>query len=216
MDVTVVIASYGQGPYRELALKRAQPSAIHQATEVVTVHFDGGTLAQVRNHGLAQVRTEWVCFLDADDELEPGYLEAMERGTADVRAPAVRYVPWSADLSNHLHARARPAPRMPRVAGHHHDCTADCLAYGNWLVIGSVARTELVREVGGFNEWPCYEDWDLWARCWQHGATFEALPEAVYRAHVRSTSRNRGTLTQRQKHRVHQDIARDLGLPVPT
>ncbi len=212
MDVTVVIGTYGDEKFwRQLAQRRAMWSAVASGA-VHVLHEHGETLAKARNAGLARVETEWVCFLDADDELEPGYLEAMATGSADLRAPAVRYVPWG--YLSGKQPVGRPA-RVPRVVGHHHDCTAECLAYGNWLVIGSLVRAALVREVGGFEEWPVYEDFDLWARCWQAGATAESIPEAVYRAHVRSNSRNRGSMSARAKHGVHQDIARSLGLPVP-
>ena len=136
-------------------------------------------------------------FLDADDELEPGYITALQAGACDLRAPAVRYV--APDRFQ--------AARMPRVAGHDHDCTADCLPEGNWLVIGTMARTQLLRDVGGFEPWPIYEDWALWLRCWKAGATVEAIPAAVYRAHHRPDSRNRAPARE-VKDQAHRDIHR--------
>jgi len=215
VDVTVVVASCGDEQWQQLAQHRAGRSAVaSSASHVVWEHQPDGTVASARNAGLARVDTEWVCFLDADDELESGYFEAVAQGTADVRAPAVRYVPWHATEQQARDQRAA----VPHVVGSEHarhECCAECLAFGNWLVIGAVVRTELVRRVGGFEEWPVYEDYAMFARCWQAGGTFEAIPSAIYRAHVRARSRNRGTLTPQQKHRVHQDIARALNLPVP-
>jgi hypothetical protein len=86
--------------------------------------------------------------------------------------------------------------------------------YGNWLVIGTVARTEALVEVGGFRDFDVYEDYDLWVRCWQDGASIQPIPQAVYRAHVRPDSRNRGPARE-VKHAQHQAIARANGLPVP-
>lgn len=204
-DVTIVIASYGGGEWSALASSRAWPSAKAQGCEVVSVHSFGGTLAQARNHGLTKVTTPWVLFLDADDELEADCVQRLADGAADLRAPAVRYV--------RAGGRAQ-APAMPRVAGHRHACTGECLPFGNWLVIGSLVRSDLVRQVGGFREWRCFEDWDLWLRCWQAGATVEAIPSAVYRAHVRPDSRNRsGSVLDRNA--VHRQIAADLGVPIP-
>lgn len=180
MDVTVAVATFGEQSWLRLATERAVPSA--QALGVPVVHAHADTLHDARNTALDMVDTEWVCHLDADDELDAGYFDAMATGTADVRAPSVVYV-----------VGGRPQrPKMPKVAGHRHDCTADCLTEGNWLVVGSVARAELLRSVGGWRDFTWSEDWDVWLRCHLAGATFEPVPGAVYRAHARPDSRNRG------------------------
>lgn len=191
MDVTVCISTYGDPEWVRLA-ERAIASARSQAP---VIHRHGSTLANARNEALALVDTEWVVHLDADDELEPGYIEAMAAGSADLRAPAVRYVRGA---SSRL-------PYVPRVFGHEHDCDAACLPDGNWLVIGTAVRTELLRAAGGWREWDVYEDWDAFLRCWLAGGSVEAIPEAVYRAHVRPDSRNRAPSAE-LKNRTHLAI----------
>lgn len=205
MDVTIVIATFGDArKWRRMAERTAVPSAGRFGVPVVQVHAD--TLHDARNQGLAQVGTEWVCFLDADDELEPGYFDAMAAGTKDVRAPAVRYV-----RPNGL---ARVTPGVPRVAGHTHDCSTRCLLLGNWVVIGAVARAGLLRDAGGFDDHAWSEDWCLWSRCWLAGGSFEPVPSAVYRAHVRPDSRNRGA-SAAARLAAHREIAAELGFPIP-
>jgi glycosyltransferase involved in cell wall biosynthesis len=196
-DLTVCCATYGAQSWQELAESRAVPSAMHQAP-VVRVHQPDGTLATARNYALEQVASEFVAFVDGDDYLAPDFVEQMAKGTCDVRAPAVSYV--------RKFRQPRPAG-MPKVAGHEHDCTAECVTSGagNWLVIGTVVKTGLVREAGGFKDWDCYEDFDLWMRVLLLGATLEALPEAVYYAVVRPDSRNRAPHI-RDKNRVHHAI----------
>jgi glycosyltransferase involved in cell wall biosynthesis len=203
LNVTVVVATFGGWSWVDLANERAIPSVRQQG--VMTVHAHNQTLWHARNAGLDQVATEWVCFLDADDELEAGYFDAMATGTADVRAPAVRYIRPDGTAA---------APYVPKVPGHDHDCSGDCLPFGNWLVVGSVARTDLLRQVGGWDAWPMYEDWDLWLRCQQAGATFEAIPRAIYRAHVRQDSRNRAP-DRTARLEAHRSIARARGVPIP-
>jgi GT2 family glycosyltransferase len=205
VDLTVAIATY-DGPRREcaaLARTRAIPSA--EALGVPVVHAHGDSLHEARNTALDLVATEWVVHLDADDELEAGYVDAMATGSADLRAPSVRYM---------RHSGSGSMPKIPKVAGHHHDCTADCLQWGNWLVVGTAVPADLVRKVGGWRDFPWAEDWDLWVRCWQAGATIEAIPQAVYRAHVHANSRNRAP-TRQAKLEAHRAIARANGLPVP-
>jgi GT2 family glycosyltransferase len=199
VDVTVAVATFGDESWADLAMMRAVPSA--DALDVPVVHVHGDTLHEARNEALSRVATEWVCHLDADDELKPGYFAAMSTATADVRAPSVAY----------LVDGIRQPPRMPRVAGHRHRCAAPCLTDGNWLVVGSVARAELLRSVGGWRDFDWSEDWDLWLRCHLAGATFEAVRSAVYIAHARPDSRNRGA-DQQTKLAAHRAILAANGL----
>lgn len=203
MEVTIAIATYGVADWARLAVDRAIPSVDSLGLRWVYVH--GPSLHDARNGALAQVETEWVIHLDADDELEPGFVEAMATGSADVRAPAVRYVHRGGSAAT---------PYVPRVAGHTHLCTADCLPLGNWLVIGSAVRADLLREVGGWRDFAWSEDWDTWLRCRHAGATFEAVPAAIYRAHVRPDSRNRSA-TGQARLAAHRAIAAANGVPVP-
>lgn len=205
MDVTVAVATYGLSWWVDLARGRAIPSA--EALGVPVVHHHADTLHDARNGALARVETEWVIHLDADDELEAGYLDAMAAGTADVRAPAVRYVRGRGRL------RAS-TPAVPTVAGHSHHCQAACLLQGNWLVVGALVRTDLVRQVGAWRDFAWSEDWDLWLRCHLAGASIEAMPAAIYRAHVRPDSRNRAASLQ-TRLTAHHAIAQANGLPVP-
>lgn len=194
MNTSIVVATFGERRWLKLAVDRAALSAEKQGVPVIVVH--GLTLHAARNAGLKQVMTKHVVFLDADDELRPGYITALEAGTADLRAPSVQYVTPG----------GRPrAPYVPRVAGHTHACSADCLKDGNWLVVGAMCLTDLLWNVGGWRDWPCYEDWDLFQRCWIAGATIEAIPDAVYVAHVDLASRNRAP-DMAVKNRVHHAI----------
>jgi glycosyltransferase involved in cell wall biosynthesis len=199
VDLTVCTGTYGSFEWTKLARTRAWPSVVNEGVPWEYRHRD--SLHMARNVALSQVETEWVCFLDADDELEPGYVEAMSRGTADVRGPVVRYM---------LDGQERNL-WQPRVYGHHHDCEAECLEAGNWLVVGSVVRTELLRKVGGWRDFNWSEDWDVWLRCRAAGATFELIPDAIYRAHVRHDSRNRAP-DRAAKLAAHRRIAEANGI----
>jgi glycosyltransferase involved in cell wall biosynthesis len=193
LDATICIGTFGGNDWVRLAHERAIPSA--EAQGVPVIHRHAPTLARARNEALALARTPWVIYLDADDELAPGYVKALDAGGADLRAPSVSYVKLG-----------RPrTPYMPKVAGHDHACSAKCLRDGNWLLIGTAIHTDHAREVGGFREFDVYEDWDLFQRIWLAGATVEAIPEAVYLAHWRRHSRNRAPDIA-VKNRVHREI----------
>lgn len=205
LAVTVVVPYTGE-PWRTWAHERAIPSA--EALGVPVVIGEGSTVAEARNNGLAQVGTEWVIHLDADDELAPGYVDAMATGSADLRAPAVTYI--------QLGGRRASVPLVPEVWGHkrfHDQCLGECLPEGNWLVVGALVRTELVRAVG-WQEWPIFEDWALWLAMWRAGATVEAVPAAIYRAWSQRGGRN-SSLPLHERNRVHHEISRANGLLAP-
>lgn len=170
MDVTVCIGTFGAKKWIELAAERAIPS-VPDGIPYIQVH--GETLAQARNAAAAQATTEWLCFLDADDQLTPDYFTHMEKGTADLRGPSCKY------------AVKHPSPREPKVwpVGDLYDM--------NYLVIGTLVRRAMFFAAGGFGEEPVYEDYALWCRCVKLGASTEIIPEAVYLAWARQDSRNR-------------------------
>ncbi len=170
MDVTVVTGTFGSEAWRELAITRAGPSV---PEGVPWIHAHADTLHEARNAALAQVTSEFVIHLDADDQLEDHYCEAMMAGTADLRAPMLRQV-----------RRGRPGhPFAAQVWGHTHACAGACFLLGNFVIVGACVRTELVRKVGAWWPEPIYEDWSLWLRCHLAGATDELIPDAIYRAH---------------------------------
>jgi glycosyltransferase involved in cell wall biosynthesis len=178
VDVSVVVGTFGDHRWVNLAEQRAIPSV--QGAPVI--HRHGETLAQARNEGLALVDTEFVIHLDADDQLDENYITEMAKGTADLRAPSRLDIRGNVPMW--------PA-YMPRVWAHEHQCVGECLRYGNWMTIGTAVRTELARSVGGWEEFGWSEDYALFARCWKAGGTVEACPDAIYRAWWTRGSRNR-------------------------
>jgi len=205
-DVTICICTYGRG-WSFKGKELCQKLDIKFPKQLkIAYHENNGNLLSVRNKALEMVSTEYVIFLDADDNLSDNYIEEMSKGTADIRVPSVRYVSRGKELE----------PYIPRVSACRHTdpCGPHCLPWGNYLVIGSMARTETLRAIEGFRDWPMYEDWDLWARCWINEATFENIPTAIYQATIRPDSRNRQP-TKQAKLNAHRAIAKDLGFPVP-
>jgi glycosyltransferase involved in cell wall biosynthesis len=177
IDCSIVVSTFGDEKWKVQATERALPSAKSFGLPVYYNHEK--TLCEARNAGLYQVQTEFVCHLDADDELAPDFFEHMRKVDGDLRPPSVHHV-----LQN--------IAFMPNVVGHTHTCIASCLQYGNWLVVGTVARTSILKEVGGWKDWATFEDFDLWQRAWLAGATITPVPNAMYRAYTTTNGRCRG------------------------
>ncbi len=167
-SVAVVIPIFGEDPYWDRIALRALASVAKQTRAPEEVFMIRSTsLASARNAGLMITSSEWVCFLDADDELEPGYLEAMldHALTGDLRYPRVRHIDKEGRVCD---------PFFPKVWD---------LQKENHMVCATLVRARAVIAFGGFREWPAYEDWDLWLRMIHAGAHAQFVPDAVYLYH---------------------------------
>lgn len=177
LDCTIVCSTFGDYQWMTLAHERALPSASSFGVPVIYNH--GDTLHGTRNLGLAQVQTEYVCHLDADDELDKNFFKEIEKIEGDIRVPAIQYMPHR-------------SPFIPNISGHtSHKCIAECLEFDNWIVVGAVAKTDMLIQVGGWRDYPAFEDWDLWQRCWLAGAIISPAPKAIYKAYSTAAGRNR-------------------------
>jgi GT2 family glycosyltransferase len=204
MNVSIIIATYGDEAWGHLALTRAHPSAVTQdAHEIIFRHKEHATIAEIRNELAQEATGEWLCFLDADDELGPGYIEAMrraleqERGTEGsdplLLTPAVSYV-----------HKGRPRPPKFHPEGDFRD--------DNFIVVGTLVERELFHKVEGFGDYPHgFEDWSLWAKCWKAGARVVRVKRAVYYAHVDRNSKHRTAWRDREwQVEMHYKVRREL------
>lgn len=195
MNVSIIIATHGSERWARLARKRPLPSTRGQfAHEVLIGHDPTGNRATVRNELAGHATGDYLCFLDGDDELAPGYILAMQRAYEKEKAteepllltPAVSYV---------VKGRPRPPKFWPEVP----------VWSGNWMVLGTLVPRDLFIEVGGWREfdeadWNEWDDWELWIRCQKAGARPVKVKQAVYLAHQEKTSRHR---TLSDEHRLH-------------
>ena len=111
-----------------------------------------------RNLGAEQAQTEWLLFLDDDDQLCDNYLQAMDallHGHSDVSA-------WMPDVQHSTRRRMLPvslsdAQARNRVGG----CS------------GLIIRKTEFDTVGGFDaQFPSMQDWDLWLRLIERKALY--------------------------------------------
>lgn len=187
-DVTVIVATFGDSMWQELARHAGETAQNQTLRPHAVILSHGASLQEARNAPGLGADTEWLIFLDADDELDPYYVEAMMVGEGDVRQPATLGVVDGIEDD------------YPVMIG-----PGRTLLERNHIVIGAMVRTDLFRAVGGFDGWPVLEDWDLWLKCWRAGAEFGQVPEAIYRVHVNPNSRNQN---QALHGRVYGEIRR--------
>jgi GT2 family glycosyltransferase len=203
MNVSVLIATYGAEEWKDLAWSRAYPSAIEQVEDVASFHDPEGTIASVRNEMARTASGEWLLFLDADDELAPGYLDAMratyEQEGADgvplLLTPAVQKV--------------KRGVLQKRTFFYD---TGKSLTDDNWLVVGTLITRDLFWEVGGFSDYPHgFEDWSLWAKAWKAGAKIVKVPKAIYVQHENPNSKHKqGWRDRRWQEETHHRVRAEL------
>ncbi|WP_320781156.1 glycosyltransferase family A protein [Streptomyces sp. CRN 30] len=155
---------------------------------VVRLPANSGGCGTPRNTGLSAVASPYVMFLDSDDVLPPGAVDALLTAAVAERAevagglcvrrelPARRDVPWQPALYARRAVVAHPA-RRPRLV---HDT----------LCVNKLYRTAFLREHGiRFPEgrFP-YEDLVFTARVLAAGPRVVLVPDPVYVWHVRRSA----------------------------
>lgn len=170
----MIIATYGDyGTWAPL-IRRALDSVNRQTRipDEVVVHH-GQDLACARNGGANLVSTDWLIFLDADDELDERYIEASLAGSGDIRQPSTLGI--QGDQVDDYPVLIPEAP----------------LAERNYIVIGAMQWRDKFLQAGGFANYSALEDWELWQRLVLHQkAVVTPCPDAIYRVHVTPTGRN--------------------------
>lgn len=204
-SIGIVIATYGAESWATLANERAWPSATGTADNAMMCHHPFGTRATSLNQGADVIGTDWLLFLDADDEFAPGYVGAMRRALEQHGGDGTRNVLFTPAVQ-HIR-RGRPGPpsffRLPKRA---------TLRDHNWLVIGTMIHRDLFTEVGGFPGYPHgFEDFALWSKCHRIGAKVVKVPDAVYRYHHNPQSAHRaGWRDKRWQSETHLRVIAEL------
>lgn len=235
-DVTVIVPAYNAAEWIVQTLQSIQAQT-HAATEVLVADdassddtarvvgefasrdarvrhlrlpVNSGGPAGPRNFALAQARTTWVAFCDADDLWHPQKLELQLRAalaeSADLVCTGIR------DFALPLPPPSQPVdPATPLHAEH----------VGLWRLLGKnvipgssvICRRELIAEVGGFDaarDLVAVEDYDLWLRLIERGARVVkiALPLVDYRRLPGSLSAHKLRMARRALGALQRHFSR--------
>jgi glycosyltransferase involved in cell wall biosynthesis len=154
VDFEVVIVDDGSSDETAERLAELGDRRIRPIRQEVSRH-----VAAARNAGIAAAKGEWIAFLDDDDLWAPKKLRTQLGAAAARKADFA----WCAGLVVDAQCsilETWPARDPDEILG--------LLLRGNWMPAGAsnvVARAEVVRELGGFDErLRHFADWDLWIR----------------------------------------------------
>jgi GT2 family glycosyltransferase len=137
-----------------------------------------------RNQGFKRASSEFVAFLDSDDLLLPGALERLERALDE--SPAAPFAFGRCLTALREEGRWR-ATGLMTVDPAEMDSPLQSLFARNFVPsVGTIARTEAVRKIGGYPENTAFaEDHYFWLRLAQLAdPVFVSLLTCVYRVHA--------------------------------
>lgn len=143
-------------------------------------------LPAARNAGARAATGDRLVFLDCDDLLEPGFLEAMAEALDDapnMSGAACEQIVMRTDGT-------RPVQPLPGGGGWL--AIDDILPCNGWAPHAALVRRSLFEKLGGFDEsLRSVEDWDFWLRALAVG-DFVAVrrPLVLYRRHDKQMSGN--------------------------
>jgi glycosyltransferase involved in cell wall biosynthesis len=211
--VSIVIANYNYGRFLGEAIESALGQT-HRDTEVVVVD-DGSTddsvavagqypvrlvaqpnggVSRARNAGAKKAQGGLLVFLDADDVLEPAFVERCWR-VLSAEGPKVAYAYTQLRLFGTESGIEASKPFR-----------AATLARGNFVPVTALVRREVFDRVGGFDpSWSLgYEDYELWLRMLDRGYRGVLVPEVLLRYRRHGHSRN--ALSPEQVRELHERL----------
>jgi glycosyltransferase involved in cell wall biosynthesis len=154
VDLEVIVVDDGSA-----AERASHIGALEDARVRVLRHERARGVSAARNAGIAAAKAEWLAFLDDDDVWSPWKLRSqMDRAEAEDAAFAYSGAVAVDGRGRVLYTSYFPGPEH----------LSDELLVAAVIPAGAsnvVARTQVVRELGGFDEgFRHLEDWDLWIR----------------------------------------------------
>lgn len=172
-DTEWIVVDDGSGPEHSSAFAQLQD------TPVSIVHLPENIgQAAARNLGLARARGKWIKFLDADDQLDQGHLDALLTAAKAGSNEAIPFAPTKHVMANgrswlnNSWRDLQPSPEGQLARLLHRPFLSHC---------GALFPRSLLMELGGYDEsLRTDEDGDLLIRVLLSGAHFLPVPEVNY------------------------------------
>jgi glycosyltransferase involved in cell wall biosynthesis len=161
------------GPNHEQYLETAIESVRQQTLPseyieaIVIRDIDGQGAGWARNQGLELAQGKLICWLDSDDYLTPGSLEAMLKWYAYCDEAYVYGDWWDAWDDTRTEYRV-----SDNYTQHAH-------LKGGLHVITTLMATDDIKSFGGFTNLKGWEDWNYWCKAALHGLCGSRVPYPV-------------------------------------
>lgn len=177
-DITVCIPTI---PARKAKLRKAIASVMAQSYPVANMsiavdHWKHGS-AQTRNRALYAAQTEWVVFLDDDDQFLMNGVRDLMMGQVDSNADVIYGLPRIVDAQGNVRPRFFEAGG-PEVFDPH------LLMQKSYIPVVSMVRTAYAQDCGGFefsdDANGSYDDWGFYKNLLCYGAEFHHIQQETF------------------------------------
>lgn len=190
-DITVCIATI---PPRAKLLRRALASVAAQTLQpaaiVVEYDHEHTGAAATKNRAAAKATTEWLAFLDDDDQFLPHHLETLRQPPSACVGDPVAFLLDGGDVRYSI-------PECPQLPGgrdpngrYSVPFDAEELRRRSYIQTTSLIRRDAFLGAGGFqlprdrtmpDGSPCpYDDWGLWLAMLDQGCRFLHVPKVTF------------------------------------
>lgn len=176
-DVTVVIPTLrSRNRVRARAIQSVVYQTLRPAQTFVEFDYNKAGSAETRNGALPRITSEFMLCLDDDDQLTPHAVQLLVEAQRATGADVVSGAAWIPQQADHRE------PTEPLSAGW---IPVDLVQECSRLTVTSLMRTELVRQVGGFEWRPdpvtgmLLDDYGLYWKLANAGSTFYRIPETI-------------------------------------
>lgn len=203
LDISVLVICYNKEKYLDECIssilhqteKSREVIIVHDACQNVGVHLEATNIVLKDNVGVAKARheavrfstSELLLFVDADDVLNPDYLEKMVRVImkgGDIVYPDLLL--WAQNESRLVVTPKRITPAFVR------DFKKVVMP------VTSLISRKMYDDLGGFKEWPVLEDLDFFVRAMAKGYSFRKAETLLWYRRVPGT-RNTIDLAKRKE-----------------
>jgi len=156
-------------------------------------------VAQARMKGVRVATGHYILFVDADDVLPPLFLTEMvakiKHGDEIIYPASVLWSSWGNSGMKNVYC------------GSPEKITWKLLSYQNYVLVTSLIPRKLFLDLGGFREYPLFEDWEFFQRAFLHKTKFiRSSTYLQYRQRTESRNRQIGEIRKQVTEKIKKDI----------